>query len=410
MNAFDGSSYVDCGGVTTLDLATPKTFAYYSRLSASPAAFGGLAHISFSSGSYAFNMARTTVPGYYTTIKPANASSNAFTFGTAAAANTRERVVVRVTSAPTSLAIGDWAAWINGVSQTVAAGGGFTPQGSGNTWLGWDNADSKYSGLLDEFIVFEGSLSDAEVASYYANPWQIFAPLPRRIWAPAAAGGPNVTVALTGQAVTASAGTLGLSSAVAVSGAAVTVSAGTIVPSLSMALAGIVANASTGTVVQSAAIALTGAAVTVSTGTLTYSAGSNISVALTGQAVTVSAGTVIPSVALALAGQAVTASAGTLAPGVAVAASGQAVTASAGTLVQSRTIALSGLAVTAGGGVLVASGGSAVAADVTATVQAGLNWKALVQRAWGKDYTKPDPGYEFTGRKFDDNPRGGPYE
>lgn len=33
-----------------------------------------------------------------------------------------------------------------------------------------------------------------------------------------------------------------------------------------------------------------------------------------------------------------------------------------------------------------------------------LEW---ARRAWGKEWTKPDPGYEFTGRKFDTPSDGG---
>jgi len=39
-----------------------------------------------------------------------------------------------------------------------------------------------------------------------------------------------------------------------------------------------------------------------------------------------------------------------------------------------------------------------------------LNWKELVLKKWGKEYQKPDPGYEFSnGRKFETPKRGGPY-
>jgi hypothetical protein len=39
-----------------------------------------------------------------------------------------------------------------------------------------------------------------------------------------------------------------------------------------------------------------------------------------------------------------------------------------------------------------------------------LNWRELVQKQWGKDYAKPDPGYEFSnGRKFETPKTGGPY-
>jgi hypothetical protein len=39
-----------------------------------------------------------------------------------------------------------------------------------------------------------------------------------------------------------------------------------------------------------------------------------------------------------------------------------------------------------------------------------LDWKEMVQRSWGKEWTKPEPAYEFSNdRKFEDNPNGGPY-
>jgi hypothetical protein len=33
----------------------------------------------------------------------------------------------------------------------------------------------------------------------------------------------------------------------------------------------------------------------------------------------------------------------------------------------------------------------------------------IARKAWGKDWTKPDPGYEFTGRTFETPTYGGPY-
>jgi hypothetical protein len=38
-----------------------------------------------------------------------------------------------------------------------------------------------------------------------------------------------------------------------------------------------------------------------------------------------------------------------------------------------------------------------------------LSWKEIVQRRLGTDQSKPEPGYEFTGRKFDTPKTGGPY-
>lgn len=39
-----------------------------------------------------------------------------------------------------------------------------------------------------------------------------------------------------------------------------------------------------------------------------------------------------------------------------------------------------------------------------------LSWEEMCRRVWGDEWTKADPGYEFSnGRKFDDRANGGPY-
>lgn len=34
-----------------------------------------------------------------------------------------------------------------------------------------------------------------------------------------------------------------------------------------------------------------------------------------------------------------------------------------------------------------------------------LSYKELVQKTWGKDWKKPDPAYEFSGRTFESTDR-----
>ncbi len=196
---------------------------------------------------------------------------------------------------------------------------------------------------------------------------------------------PNKTFALTGQAVTASAGTLSISRELSITGQAVAASAGTLTatmiaiathrrggyamhayatvpyaqpvdinlsPDVNVSLTGQAVTASAGSVVASHSQALTGQAVTVSAGSVTISriiplsgeqvtatpgsvsvniAGS-LSLQLTGQAVTVSAGNLSISRDFPLTGQAVTASAGTMVYGINPALTGQAVTVVAGTV------------------------------------------------------------------------------
>lgn len=38
-----------------------------------------------------------------------------------------------------------------------------------------------------------------------------------------------------------------------------------------------------------------------------------------------------------------------------------------------------------------------------------LSWEEICRKAWGKEWTKPDIAYEFSGRKFEDPKVGGPY-
>lgn len=181
----------------------------------------------------------------------------------------------------------------------------------------------------------------------------------RSQWVPVSAGGGDVTLALPGQAVTASAGTLAPSASLALPGQAVTASAGTLVPS--------------------ASIALPGQAVTASAGTITYTADGNITVALSGQAVTASAGTLAPSRTIAQTGQAVTAIAGTVAPGLSKAATGTQITTSAGTLTLGIVVPLPAqsvaantgtIAYSADGAITIALSGSAVSAYASTIVPA----------------------------------------
>jgi len=103
------------------------------------------------------------------------------------------------------------------------------------------------------------------------------------------------TIALAGDVVTASAGTLGVTIGgnltVALSGAAVAAQAGTLLPSASVALAGSAVTSSAGTLVPATALGLTGAEVTTSAGTLGITVGGDRTIALSGELVTVSAGT-----------------------------------------------------------------------------------------------------------------------
>lgn len=166
------------------------------------------------------------------------------------------------------------------------------------------NAGEGTTGSAPVTLIFGRALTEPEMR-WLADNWREVVDIEDAVAPLPTAGGGDVTTSLSGEAATASAGTLANSRTVAASGQAVTASAGTIAPSLTIALSGQAVTASAGTVTQSKAAALSGQAATASAGTL----GETRTVALSGQAATASAGTVTytadGNVTLALSGQAV---------------------------------------------------------------------------------------------------------
>jgi hypothetical protein len=137
-------------------------------------------------------------------------------------------------------------------------------------------------------------------------------PAPQRAWIPSkAAGGSDVSVALTGQAMASTAGTLTPSSSISLSGQVLAAaqgavapansltlggqllasSAGTLTPSTSKVLTGQSASIAQGTLVAAFTIPLTGALITIGQGTVTApGGGGDVTIALTGQALAISQG------------------------------------------------------------------------------------------------------------------------
>lgn len=264
-------------------------------------------------------------------------------------------------------------AYVNGVqfvmTQVSGAGqvGAVTVPTTNGLVIGGRSPDTATQ--LDGSIYRQGfwnrPLSPGEATQITANPWQISAPLVRRRrrLVPAAGG----AIVLTGNAATASVGTLVPSESLAASGNTSTASTGALAPVISLALTGNAATAAAGATTAALSLALTGQAATSSAGSVGVGGTTQ---ALTGNAATTAAGTPVAGISLALAGNGATASVGTVAPSESLALSGNSVTASAGTPVAALSFALAGNAATASAGT-VAVPGIVVPAGQSATASAG---------------------------------------
>lgn len=215
----------------------------------------------------------------------------------------------------------------------------------------YKNDSTSLGGQIALGIVWDRFLSDAEFIEVSANPWQVFAPLPRRIFAgPAAAAGVyelianNGSYSLTGQSAT-----------------------------LTKTYEVTASNGSYSLTGQSADLTWAGAG----SYTLTAQAGSY---SLTGQSATLLKTNVLTASngSYSLTGQSATLTYASAAAYV--------LTAQAGSYTltgQNATLTNSGEVVT------------------VARPQVGIDWGALVQKTWGKEYGKPEYEYEFSnGRRF----------
>lgn len=147
---------------------------------------------------------------------------------------------------------------------------------------------------------------------------------------------PDVTVALTGQSLTASGGSLAVTIAPALTGSALTASIGTV------------------TVASSdVTVALTGLSLSAAQGSVAAANSADVTVALTGQSLAAAAGSLTPATSKALTGQAITAAQGSTLAALSIGVSGLALAASQGSVVASSnniTIALTGLSLSASQG------------------------------------------------------------
>lgn len=164
---------------------------------------------------------------------------------------------------------------------------------------------------------------------------------------------PDVTVALTGQSLTASGGSLAVTIAPALTGLSLSAAQGSVAAANSKALTGQSLTAALGAITPANALGISGQASTLARGTI----GPVTSRAITGQSGSIAQGSVSVSadVTVALTGQSLAAAAGSLTPATSKALTGQAITAAQGSTLAALSIGVSGLALAASQGSVVAS-------------------------------------------------------
>jgi hypothetical protein len=251
----------------------------------------------------------------------------------------------------------------NGV--LVATTAGVTAGAAGTVSVGQSGIASSFG---DHEFYLVGSvnraLSAAEVASFSANPWQIFKASPRRLLVGGVGGG--VSLAITGQSLTANLGALSASVTSSVTGNQTSLQQGTIKASVSQTLTGKSVSLAQGSILSDVSTGITGQQVLVAQGFVTNANSSDVTKAITGQELTNSLGTLIPSVQYSLSGLGVTSSLGNLTADVSYTLSGQGIPISLGTIAASVNSALVGQEV------------SLTLGSISASISTVLNGQTLV--------------------------------
>lgn len=222
----------------------------------------------------------------------------------------------------------------------------------------------------------DGLMSDEFAKYLYESnyPYSLEAK-PSRIWVAGAGGG--VTAALTGQAITASTGTIAAAVSAALTGQAITASTGTLTPSISAEITGQSAALSGGIVSPVVEAPLTGQDVPLGQGTVTVEATGDVTRALTGQALSIAQGNPTAVVSLALNGQSVVVSGGVLSSSVVAGINGQQASVAQGVLSAAITAPLTGQSAVLSNGT-VAVGGSDVLRALTGQ-QLGISLGSVIQ-------------------------------
>ena len=176
--AFDGgaTAYVDLGTIALLSNTQPFTYMWVETVGASPTTYPGAACFMPSGATQRFLILRSSDTANYAPLSVGKGSSTPtrFTGAPTLAASVARRQVWIVTGAAgmNSTTAADYQLYVDDVSYAATtAGGAFSSQTGNFNYLGWDGADDKTKGNLDNCRLWTRVLKRSEIARLSVNPW-----------------------------------------------------------------------------------------------------------------------------------------------------------------------------------------------------------------------------------------------
>ncbi len=208
---FAGAGYINLGATPLMDAATPFTLALYETVDVA-SSYAALAGFALSNGK---QWAWLRGSAYLCALGPTGGVVPNFT--SAGPQTAGEKIRWLVTG---SLGMGagtGMRVWANGVEQTFSATN-FGVASASTNYIGWDGVDEKWQGAIQDVNLWGRVLTDDEVAAYFANPYQHFAPEEEYTYFPS--GGSSAAIAASSSANPQSSSALSTAIALAASSAA----------------------------------------------------------------------------------------------------------------------------------------------------------------------------------------------
>jgi hypothetical protein len=183
----NGSSYLDFGSTPFIDPTGPFTISLYEE-TITAQSYSTL--LSLPCGANQLTWLRGSSAGYYCAVGKTNGTVAAFAGTGAQTTGEKKRFIL------TGTALNNYATyrlWMDGVelSRTTQSFGALT---TGNTKIGQDGLDNPFNGNIADVTFWNRALTDSEVASINANPWQIFEKINRSIFIPISASTPTDSI------------------------------------------------------------------------------------------------------------------------------------------------------------------------------------------------------------------------
>ena len=210
---FAGAGYINLGATPLMDAATPFTLALYETVDVA-SGFAGMVGFALSNGKQ-WLWIRGSDPAYRCAMGPTG--GGAPNFASAGPQTAGEKIRWLVTG---SLGMGagtGMRVWANGVEQTFSATN-FGAISATSNYIGWDGADDKWQGAIQDVNLWGRVLTDDEIARCFANPYQLFAPEEESTYFPS--GGSSAAIAASSSASPQSSSALSTAIALAASSAA----------------------------------------------------------------------------------------------------------------------------------------------------------------------------------------------